>query len=104
MCDKWFGIQTIHHRRPIEHFLGFCHTGVVGKGFRMRGIVWLIIISLIWKHRNEIIFRNRVCDVVEVFAFAQVKTWVIIKIKFDKVVFNYLEWCIDPLSCIKMSS
>ena len=104
ICDKWFGIQTVHHCTPIEHFLGFCHTGVVGKGFRMRGIVWLTIISLVWKHRNEIIFRNRVCDAVEVFAFTQVKTWAIIKAKFDKVVFSFSEWCIDPLSCIKMSS
>jgi len=44
MCDKWFGIQTVPHCRPIKHCLGFCHTRVVGKGFRMRGIVWLTII------------------------------------------------------------
>jgi len=84
--------------------MGSINNGVAGKRFRMRGIVWLSITSLIWKHRNDFIFRNREWDALEVFALVLVKTWAIIKVKFDKVDFSYLDWCADPLLCIKMSS
>jgi len=69
----------------------------------MRGIVWVIMIWSIWKHRNDIIFKDKSCDVLEIFALAQVKSWVVIKAKYREVLFSYSDWCIDPIQCIRMS-
>jgi len=97
MCDKWFGVQNVHHFRVVEHFLVLMllRWGV-GKGFCVGSLVWLILISHIWKHRNKIIFKNRKCDIQGVFALEQVKSWTVIKAKFKKVTFSYLDWCVNP--------
>jgi len=89
MCDKWYGVYYVHHSRTAEHFLSF--TGFEGsrKSLKVRGLVWLILIWNIWKHINVIIFKNRKCDIIEVFAMAEVKSWAVIKAKFKNVTFSY---------------
>ena len=34
-----------------------------------------VIIWNTWKHRNEVIFKNRKCDMLEVLAVTQVNMW-----------------------------
>jgi len=34
------------------------------------GAIWVGIVSEIWKHRNSIVFKGGVADVLEVFASA----------------------------------
>jgi len=49
----------------------------------------ILVIWYIWKHRNSIIFDNRVCDVGEVFNKIQVKSWAVVKGKYNNVYFPY---------------
>jgi len=38
-------------------------------------VIWIAVINEIWKHRNKVIFKGGVVDVLEVFALIQLKTW-----------------------------
>jgi len=35
--------------------------------------MWMTIVTEIWNHRNKIVFKEGVVDVVEVFSLAQLK-------------------------------
>jgi len=34
--------------------------------------MWLAIVGEIWRHRNEVIFKQKKVDTEEIFSFAQV--------------------------------
>jgi len=61
--------------------------------------VWLTVILQIWKYRNDIIFKNRKCNIVEVFARMQSISWTIIREKYKNVHFSY--WVLESLVCMQ---
>lgn len=64
-------------------------------------MVWVGIIWSIWLYRNNIIFRNHVSDAEKVFVVSQMKMQAWINNRIDKVKFNYFDWCLNPILCIK---
>jgi len=75
LCDKWAGIQFVNHSLIKEHFFSFDLVGLGRRENNIWRVVWVGIVWSIWKHRNNIIFRNQVPDIEKVFALSQVKTW-----------------------------
>jgi len=55
-------------------------------------LIWVGIVWSIWKHINNIIFRNQVPDIKEVFTLSQVKTWTWITNRIQKANFTYSDW------------
>jgi len=104
MCDNWFGTNSVNHNLAKEHFLGFDKTEASRKGYGMWRIVSLIIVWYVWKHKNDIIFKNRKCDIQEVFVLVQVKSWTVIRAKYNKVSFTFSNWYLDPLMCMTMTN
>jgi len=47
----------------------------------------------IWKHKNEIIFKNRKCDVIEVLTLIQSKIWAILREKYKDTLF-FIFWLV----------
>jgi len=50
--------------------------------------------TVIWytrKHINEIIFKNRTCDMIEEFALVLSKSWAIMRGKYKHVLFSYFD-------------
>jgi len=84
LCDKWVGIQNVHHNEAHSHWSGFELAGLGSKRNDVWRMVWMSIIWNTWKHKNEVIFRNRKCDVLEVLAVTQVNTWAFIASKYGK--------------------
>jgi len=37
--------------------------------------MWVAIVSGIWTHRNDVMFRNALVDVEEVFMLAHIRAW-----------------------------
>jgi len=37
------------------------------------GAIWIVVVSKIWKHMNNFIFKGGVVDVLELFAMVQLK-------------------------------
>jgi len=101
-CGGWLGVQFVHHYSVKEHFLRFCAFGMGKSGTGVWRVLWLTIVWSIWKLRNNIAFKNMVCDIVEVFFTIQTKTWAVIRVKFKNSFFSYSNWVIAPLECIKM--
>lgn len=101
MCDKWLGINTVHHSKARNHFLSFCLVNLNSRQNSVWLGMWLAIIDEIWKQRNGIIFKHGTVDPIEIFGLAQVTTWVWMKHKIPSVEFSYSEWCLSPCICLK---
>jgi len=38
-------------------------------------VIWIGVVNEVWKHKNRVIFKGGVVDVVKVFVLAQLKAW-----------------------------
>jgi len=95
-------VQLVHHSHVKVHFLGFTLTRARWSLRHVWRIVWLTIIWQIWKYRNDILFKNMKCDIVEVYARVQSIFWAIIRVKYKNVHFSYSDWVLKPLICMQM--
>jgi len=55
-----------------------------------------------WKHRNRVIFRGGVIDVLEVFALVQLKACAWVTSKSHDAIISFSDWCVDHLVCMEM--
>jgi len=60
-------------------------------------------VSEIWKHRNNVIFNRGKADVSEVFVMIQVNVWSWIYSKSRFMMFSFSDWCLDPVTSIRMT-
>jgi len=60
--------------------------------------------GVVWKHRNSVIFKGGVVDVLEAFILVQLKAWSWVTSKSQCAHFSFSDWCINPLVCMKMIS
>jgi len=66
MCDRWVNLTSINHNQIIEsyqHFYLICQNAKQNEAWKG---VWLVIGWEIWKHKNNIIFRQEKVDMDEV--------------------------------------
>ncbi|KAK8470303.1 hypothetical protein PHAVU_004G108700, partial [Phaseolus vulgaris] len=85
LCLEWLGFSLVLHCDAQMHF----------KMFKLIGIV-----SEIWNHRNNVVFKNGRVDLVEVFTMVQRKIWSWVTVKERLVDFSYSYWCLEPLYCM----
>jgi len=50
--------------------------------------------SSIWKHMNNLVFRNAKPDEEEIFSIVQLRAWALLKHKSTKVSFSFSDWCL----------
>jgi len=57
------------------HFQQFNILGLREYGNRVWKTRWMTILREIWEHRNDIIYRDALEDVVDIFVNTQLKAW-----------------------------
>jgi len=68
--DSWIGIESVRHHTAVNHFMNFSLTwcnnnmNTVWKG------MWIAIVWEIWKHKDNVVFKNGVVDVTKFFMLA----------------------------------
>jgi len=102
LCCAWLGVQSVFHNVPLLNFSQFRLSNVSVSVNEVWGVIWIVVVNEIWKHRNKVIFRGGVIDVVEVFALVQLKAWAWVTSKLWDAIFSFSNWCVDPLVCMKM--
>jgi len=43
--------------------------------------IWIVVVSEIWKHKNNVIFKGGVIDVSRMFTLVQLKVWSLVTSK-----------------------
>jgi len=98
--DVWAGVQSVHHSRPKEHFLSFEIPSLNVKCNSVWKSVWMSLVWIIWKARNNVIFRNKLSDAEEVFVTAQIKSLNWVNRKYRRTSFSYSDWCLNLRLCL----
>ena len=94
-------LSSLHHVKAKDNFQQFHLLNLNSRQNIIWQGMWLAIVGEIWKHTNGIVFNKRKVDLVEIFALAQVTTWVWMKYKIPSVKFSYSEWYLCPYACLK---
>jgi len=101
MCDSWIGVSSVHHNQARIHFQHFHMSSLNTRQNTMWKGMWLAIVGKIWRHRNEVIFKQKKVDTEEIFSLAQVNAWAWLKHKIPFVKFSYNDWYFAPIVCLK---
>lgn len=73
-----------------------------GNKNRVRGLwlIWLTMIWVLWKVRNDKIFKGVTQEVDEVVEVVKVLAWRWVLERMNIPVCLYYEWCWDPIFCL----
>jgi len=63
------------HNDSSYHFLKFKLGRASESVNDVWGALWIAVVSEIWKHKNKLIFKGGVIDVLEIFTLVQLKVW-----------------------------
>ena len=101
MCYRWIGIFSVQHNVLKSHFESFLLAQASNKQNMVWKGIWATIVRCIWEHRNSVVFKQRVVDAKEVFQKAQLKSWLWMKHKVERFNYSFMDWILNPMSCIK---
>jgi len=74
-CDRWISIHSVRPNFAANHFMSFNLIWCWKKVNSVWRGMWVAIVWEIWKHRNNVVFNNRVGDDSEIFVLAQLRGW-----------------------------
>jgi len=101
MCDSWIGVSSVHHNQARIHFQHFHLSSLNTRQNTIWKGMWLAIVGEIWRHKNEVIFKQKKVDTEDIFSLAQVNAWAWLKHKIPSVKFSYSDWYFAPIVCLK---
>ena len=70
ICDSWIGQSSVYHNSVEIHFIPFDLIGISNKYNQVWRYMWMTIVWGIWTYRNDVMFRNAIVDVEEIFMLA----------------------------------
>jgi len=100
LCYDWLGVSSANHNIPGSHFKHFKILNAPTSVILIMGNVWITLVSEIWRHMNNCLFKGDVVDHSEVFSLAQLKVWSWIVSKIPSVNFSLFDWCLESLVCM----
>lgn len=59
------------------------------------------MVRCIWDQRNQVIFRQGVVDVKEIFQMTQLKSWLWLKHRARSFDYSFFDWHLNPILCLK---
>jgi len=93
-------VSSIDLIAPGSHFKHFNILDASTLVNLIMGNVWIALVSELWRHKNNCLFKGGVVNHTEVFSLAQVKVWSWISSKIPSVSFSFSDWCLKPLVCM----
>lgn len=101
MCD-WIGIKKEVVGNPWEHLAQHRIKGGGKKNRRIKFLIWVAVVWIIWINRNRIIFRGGVPNVIQMLNYVKGLIWGWIANKLgNQVSIDFEEyWNNSLLSCI----
>lgn len=73
MC-QWLGVSFATSLNLKEHFVQFVGSNLSGKKAWV-SIIWLVVISQIWRNRNNVIFHERSFSPLLILEQVKLQSW-----------------------------
>jgi len=101
---RWLGVLVVSHIEPKSNFDQFRMSLASETVNIVWNTIWVGVVSELWNHRNNLIFKRGVADASEVFSLVQVKVWLWVSLNFRSALFSFSDWCLEPLVCMRLFS
>jgi len=96
LCYDWLGMNSVDLIVPGSHLEHFKILDAPNSVNLTMGNIWIALVSEIWRHMNNCLFKGGVVHHTEVFSLTQVKVWSWINSKIPSMSFSFSEWCLEP--------
>jgi len=98
---KWIGVVVVTPYTVPDHFNQFSYSGDVSKVRRwIIQVIWFASVWEIWKERNNRIFTDKECSVIQVVDKIKSLAFRWLKGKFPTLPFNYHGWWLSPFTML----
>lgn len=96
----WFGLQTV-----LSGNLGMLvqqHEGLLEgvKSKKTWRLLWFAVTWSLWLLRNDVLFKQAILDLDRVFELIKIRVWSWCNARVKKERFSFLDWSINPQTCI----
>jgi len=76
LVSKWLGIDSVYNDNIFTHSSQFCSNGGFSKSSRtMFTIIWIAVVFVVWKDRNNRIFQNKSNKLLALAEKAKLQTY-----------------------------
>jgi len=98
---RWIGISAGVPAQVLHHFHQFSFSGRISKKRRsILQVIWFATIWEIWKERNNRLFNDKECSVIQVVDKIKSLTFRWLKVKYITLPFNYHGWWLSPFTML----
>jgi len=98
---RWLGISTVMPFDVACHFNKFNYIGGAAKSQRsILQVIWFEPVWKIWKERNNKIFNDNECTIMQVVDKIKSIIFMWLKAKFALLPFNYHGWWLSPFTML----
>nr|KYP66064.1 Putative ribonuclease H protein At1g65750 family [Cajanus cajan] len=101
---RWLGISACLPNALDELLLSMDGFACVKKQGRIFTTIWISVIWSLWLLRNRIIFNDGVLDIMEIVEAIKYRSWKWLSVDLKRDQLLYVNWLMDPISCIKCVS
>ncbi|KAK7269299.1 hypothetical protein RIF29_22022 [Crotalaria pallida] len=99
-CYKWLGISCVLPTSCKDHFVQHCSMWNYKKCRKIWRLLWGTTVWSLWLLRNEIVFSNACVDYIHLLDLIQVRSWRWVSAKVGHTHYGFVQWYIDPMTCI----
>ena len=101
LCFRWIDILFVQHKVVDCHFEHFHLPFFSTKQNQVWKGLWAAVVRSIWEQRNELIFKQGIPNVEEIFQKTQLKSWFWLKYRAQAFCYSFSDWILNPILCIK---
>ncbi|GAU35536.1 hypothetical protein TSUD_155670 [Trifolium subterraneum] len=102
LVSKWLGYESAFHGTIEAHSTQFSSLGgVSARSHKALSIIWLSVLFVIWKDRNNQIFHHKSSQVQALSEKVKLHTYWWLKSHYLLFDFDYSCWRSTPLACFK---
>jgi len=102
LVSNWLGIDSVYKGNICTHSFQFRSIGGFSKNSRTAfTIIWIAVIYVVWKDRNNRIFQNKSDQLVALAEKVKLQTYWWLKSHYVLFDFDYRYWRLNPLYCLQ---
>jgi len=97
----WLGIVFVASSTLSHHFVQFSYmAGITRSSHIFFKIIWLACVCVLWKERNNRIFKNMASDPSALIEKVKLNSFLWMKSKQVTFIYSFHEWWKHPLLCM----
>jgi hypothetical protein len=98
---RWIGVSSVLPLDVSSHFHQFSLLGGVARSRRLiLQVIWFATVWEIWKERNNRVFTNKNCSILQVVDKIKCLTFMWLKGKYVTLPSNYHGWWLSPFTIL----